>query len=93
MQNPLFMPFYISAGIAAPIVQSITREVTQQVTQQVTREVTQQLLLAQIDARFGKIPDDFREKIRKIERAEELKKIATELMMVQTIDELKSLVH
>ncbi len=60
--------------------------------QEIEREGIQHILLKQLSARFGIVPDDVRQKIQTITQNEELERIAIELFKIQSIDELKSLV-
>ncbi|MCI0693712.1 DUF2887 domain-containing protein [candidate division KSB1 bacterium] len=53
----------------------------------------QQILLKQMAARFGVVPEDLRQKIQAINNTENLEKIATMLLTIQSIDELKDLVN
>jgi predicted transposase YdaD len=53
----------------------------------------QQILLKQMAARFGVVPEDMRQKIQAITNTENLEKIATMLLTIQNIDELKDLVN
>jgi hypothetical protein len=53
----------------------------------------QQVLFKLIAARFGVIPEDLRQKIQAINNTENLEKIATMLLTIQSVDELKDLVN
>lgn len=53
----------------------------------------QQILLKQMAARFGAVPEDIRQKIQTINNTENLEKIATMLLTIQSVDELKDLVN
>ena len=52
----------------------------------------QRLVLRQMTARFGAIPEDFRQRIQAMKNAEKLEEIATRLVQVQSLDELKRFV-
>jgi predicted transposase YdaD len=53
----------------------------------------QQVLFKLIAARFGVVPEDLRQKIQAIDNTENLEKIATMLLTIQSVDELKNLVN
>jgi hypothetical protein len=51
------------------------------------------MLLKQIAARFGTVPEDIRQKIQAITDTENLEQIATLLLTIKSVDELKDLVN
>ncbi|MCI0696415.1 DUF2887 domain-containing protein [candidate division KSB1 bacterium] len=53
----------------------------------------QQILLEQMAARFGVVPEEIRQKIQTINDTDNLKRIATLLLTIQSVDELKDLVN
>jgi len=53
----------------------------------------QRILLKQIAARFGVVPEDIRQKIQAIQDTENLEQLATLLLTIQSVDELKNLVN
>lgn len=61
--------------------------------QEIEREGMQRVLLKQLSARFGDVPEDIRQKIKAITKDEELDRIATALLTFQNVDELKNLVN
>jgi hypothetical protein len=52
-----------------------------------------QVLFRQIAARFGVVPEDIRQKIQAIDDTENLERIGTLLLTIQSMDELKDLVN
>ncbi|MCI0693458.1 DUF2887 domain-containing protein [candidate division KSB1 bacterium] len=63
------------------------------VIQEIVREKIQHLLLTQISARFGVVPDEIRQKIQAIDEMNDLDRIARALLTIQSVDELKNLVN
>ncbi|MGH7597667.1 MAG: hypothetical protein ACREOI_15050 [bacterium] len=53
----------------------------------------QQILLEQIAARFGVVPEEIRQKIQSTNNTDNLKRITTLLLTIQSVDELKDLVN
>ena len=53
----------------------------------------QHVLLKQIAARFGVVPEDIRQKVEAIGNTDDLDRIATALLTIQSIDELKNMVN
>ncbi len=53
----------------------------------------QQILLKQLAARFGTVPEDIQKKVQAIQDTENLERIATLLLTIQSMDELKDLVN
>jgi len=53
----------------------------------------QRMLLKQIAARFGVVPEDIRQKIQEIDNDDDLDQIAIALFKIQSVDELKKLIH
>jgi len=49
----------------------------------------QEVVLSQMDARFGAVPDEIQKRIQDMKDAERLKKIARMLVTVQSLDELR----
>jgi hypothetical protein len=63
------------------------------VGQEIMRLGTQRMLLKQIAARFGVVPEDIRQKIQEIDNDDDLDQIAVALFKIQSVDELKKLIH
>lgn len=63
------------------------------VIQEIVREKIQHLLLTQISARFGVVPEEIRQKIQALEEMNDLDRIARALLTIQSVDELKNLVN
>ncbi|MGH7595745.1 MAG: DUF4351 domain-containing protein [bacterium] len=63
------------------------------VGREIMRDRTHQILLKQISARFGYVPEDIRKKIQAINEIEDLDRIATALFAIQSVDDLKNLVN
>jgi predicted transposase/invertase (TIGR01784 family) len=61
--------------------------------QQGMRLGNQRMLLKQIAARFGAVPEEVRQKIQEIDNNDDLDQIAVALFKVQSVDELKKLIH
>jgi len=79
-----------------PIVQQIVKRVEKRVEKRMEKrgiEKIQQLLLKLVAARFGAVPDEIRQKIQAINNTENLERIATLLLTIQSMDELKDLVN
>lgn len=67
--------------------------IVQQIVQRVEKRGIQKILLKQITARFGAVPEEIRQKIQAINNTENLERIATLLLTIQSVDELKDLVN
>ena len=63
------------------------------VGQEIMRLGNQRMLLKQIAARFGAVPEDVRQKIQAIDNNDDLDQIAIALFKIQSVDELKKLIH
>jgi hypothetical protein len=63
------------------------------VGQEIMRLGSQRLLLKQIAARFGAVPENIRQKIQEIGNDDVLDQIAVALFKIQSVDELKTLIH
>lgn len=63
------------------------------VGQEIMRLGTQRMLLKQIAARFGAVPESIRQKIQEIDNDDDLDQIAIALFKIQSVDELKNLVN
>jgi len=63
------------------------------VGQEIMQMGVQRLLFKLIAARFGQVPEDIRQKIQKVSETENLERIATALLTIQSVDELKNLVN
>ena len=64
-----------------------------EVVQEILQKKVHQVVAKLIAARFGTIPDDIRLRIQAISDTEELERIATAMLTIQTLDELRALVH
>ncbi|MGH7450544.1 MAG: DUF2887 domain-containing protein [bacterium] len=91
-------------GFISHRIRTITKETLRQllggfvmedvpVIQEIVREKIQHLLLTQISARFGVVPEEIRQKIQAIEEMNDLDRIARALLTIQSVDELKNLVN
>ena len=63
------------------------------VGQEIMQLGAQRLLFKLIAARFGQVPEDIRQKIQMASETENLERIATALLTIQSVDELKNLVN
>jgi len=63
------------------------------VGQEILRIGEQRILFKLITARFGVVPEDIRQKIQAIQDTENLEQLATLLLTIQSVDELKDLVN
>jgi len=63
------------------------------VGQEIMQMGAQRIILKQIAARFGAVPEDIRQKIQEISGTENLERIAMALLTIQSVDELKNLVN
>jgi hypothetical protein len=63
------------------------------VGQEILRKGEQRVLFKLMAARFGTVPEDIRQKIQAINDTENLERIATLLLTIQSVDELKDLVN
>jgi len=63
------------------------------VGQEILRIGEQRILFKLITARFGVVPEDIRQKIQAIQDTENLEQLATLLLTIQSVDELKNLVN
>jgi predicted transposase YdaD len=71
----------------------VVQEIVQRVEKRGIAKGIQQVLLEQIAARFGVVPEEIRQKIQAINDTDNLKRIATLLLTIQSVDELKDLVN
>ena len=71
----------------------IVQEILQRKKQQWVGQGMQQVLLRLIAARFGVVPEDIRQKIELMNDTENLERIATLLLTIQSVDDLKNLVN
>ena len=79
-----------------PVVQQIVERVEKRVEERMEKrgiEKIQHLLLKQLAARFGVVPEDIQKKVQAIHDTENLERIATLLLTIQSMDELKDLVN
>jgi hypothetical protein len=77
-------------------IRSFTMEdtpIVQKIAQRVEKRGIERVLLKLIAARFGAVPEDIRQKIQAINDTENLERIATLLLRIQSVDELKDLVN
>lgn len=67
--------------------------IVQELLQQKIPQETRRIILKQLAARFGVVPEDIRKKIEAISNTENLDQLATALLTIQSIDELKNLMN
>jgi len=75
-----------------PVVQQIVQRVEERMEKRGIEKI-QHLLLKQLAARFGVVPEDIQKKVQTIHDTENLERIATLLLTIQNMDELKDLVN
>lgn len=88
--NKLFGGFVMED---TPVVQQIVQRVEKRGIEKGIPLGIQQILLKLITARFGAVPEEIRQKIQTINDTENLERIATLLLTIQSVDELKDLVN
>jgi hypothetical protein len=88
--NQLFGGFVMED---TPVVQQIVQRVEKRGIEKGIPLGIQQILLEQMAARFGVVPEEIRKRIQAINNTENLKRIATLLLTIQSVDELKDLVN
>jgi hypothetical protein len=88
--NKLFGGFVMED---TPVVQQIVQRVEKRGIEKGIPLGIQQILLELIAARFGVVPEEIRQKIQAIDNTDNLKRIATLLLTIQSVDELKDLVN
>jgi predicted transposase YdaD len=92
--NQLFGGFAMEdTPVVQEIVQRVEKRAREQGIEQGIPLGIQQILFELMAARFGAVPEDIRQKIQKINNAENLKQIAALLLTIQSVDELKDLVN
>lgn len=67
--------------------------IVQELLQQKIPQETRRVILKLVAARFGVVPEDIRKKIEAIGNTEDLDQLATALLTIQSIDELKNLMN
>jgi hypothetical protein len=88
--NQLFGGFVMED---TPVVQQIVQRVEKRGIEKGIPLGIRQILLEQMAAGFGVVPEEIRQKIQTINDTDNLKRIATLLLTIQSVDELKDLVN
>jgi len=76
-----------------PVVQQIVERVEKRGIEKGIPLGIQQILLKQLAARFGVVPEDLQKRVQAIHDTENLERIAMLLLTIQSMDELKDLVN